>query len=60
MTTEEITLRHKELENQIIGALTIHVKSNAVKVAREQLLNLQRICPHEEGKEVCPYCGVKL
>lgn len=59
MTVEEITTKRHELENTIRNSLTFHVKSDIMKIARNELLTLRETCPHKADEEVCPYCGKK-
>lgn len=59
MNVEEIAARRNELEKIIRYNLTIHTKSDILKVARAELLELQKNCPHKEMTEICPYCGKK-
>lgn len=66
MTNNEVKSRYQELSLELKDALSRMERSDRVFVIRDEIKELQNICPHNNGtydfseQENCPYCGKKF
>lgn len=65
MNIEEIMMERQSLENDLKAALSTMEKKDAIFLIKDELKELQLLCPHstrfnknEENK--CPYCGKEI
>ena len=64
MTTQEIQEKTILLKEQLLYALSTMDKKDDVKNIRNEIKQLQQICPHCDKyaliNNYCPYCGKKV
>ena len=67
MTIEEIMNLRESLERQLILALSNMERKDKIFQIKEELLSLQKQCPHYSAEHSfaiidgkCPYCGRKI
>ena len=66
MDINDIKIRYTNLHHELRQALSKMEKTDAVKIIRDQIKELQRSCPHNDGEfnfsdtKECPYCGKKF
>ena len=66
MDINDIKVKYTNLHHDLKRALATMEKTDAVKVIREQIRELQMACPHDNGEfdfsntKECPYCGKKF
>ena len=63
MDTKDIKVRYNELSAELKKALTTMQRSDRVFAIRDEIKDLQQLCPHNSGSydfsdaAECPYCG---
>lgn len=63
---EAIQADYRELNNMLNDALSHMELSDRIFIIRDEIKELQNICPHDNGsynfsdQESCPYCGKKF
>ena len=63
MDIKEIQARYNNLNHDLRAALSTMEKSDSIFVIRQQIKELQALCPHDDGsfdfttKSSCPFCG---
>lgn len=66
MDINDINVRYKELSAELRKALGIMQRNDRVFAIRDQIKELQGLCPHNNGSfdfstaHECPYCGKKF
>lgn len=64
MNEEQIQSKYQELSQQLRDALATMEYSDKVIVIRDEIKELQNICPHVNKNYAlnhkCPYCGKKI
>jgi len=66
MNTDNIKNKYKELSTELKKALTTMERSDRVFIIRDEIKDLQKLCPHSNGSydfsdsDSCPYCGKKF
>lgn len=67
MSINEIQKQYNDLNYQLQMALSTMEKKDTIKIIRNEIKNLQNICPHKLNDSYdfteaieCPYCGKKL
>lgn len=66
MDINEIKVKYNNLNRDLRQALSTMEKTDAVKIIRDQIKELQIACPHSNGTfdfsndKECPYCGKKF
>lgn len=67
MTMTELISRHEKLSCDLNIALATMERKSTIAEIREELIQLQNICPHFSSEHnftmvdgYCPYCGKKL
>ena len=66
MDINDIKTKYTNLNNDLRKALSTMEKTDAVKIIRDQIRELQLTCPHNNGEfdfskaKECPYCGRKF
>lgn len=66
MTNNEIAEKYYELSLALKDALSRMERSDRVLTIRDEIKELQNMCPHNNGtydfsdQEHCPYCGKKF
>lgn len=63
MNIENIKDKYSELSKELKQALSTMQRSDRVFVIRDEIKDLQTLCPHNNGSfdftttDYCPYCG---
>lgn len=63
MDTKDIKVRYSELSAELKKALTTMQRSDRVFAIRNEIKDLQKLCPHAtdnydfSSSSECPYCG---
>lgn len=63
MNIENIKDKYSELSKELKQALSTMQRSDRVFVIRDEIKDLQALCPHNNGSfdftttDYCPYCG---
>ena len=66
MDTNNIKAKYNQLSAELKQALTTMARSDRVFVIRDEIKDLQKLCPHSNGSydfseaDECPYCGKKF
>ena len=66
MEATEVKKRYNELSAELKKALGKMERSDKIITIRDEIKNLQQLCPHNMGNydfsqsEECPYCGKKF
>ena len=66
MNENEIKSRYQELNEELKDALSTMEYSDMITIIRNQIKELQDICPHNNGAynfttaDKCPFCGKKF
>ena len=66
MNIEGMKGRYNELSKELKQALSTMERSDRVFVIRDEIKELQGLCPHSNGNydfsasDSCPYCGKKF
>lgn len=66
MDTNLIKSKYNELNTELRRALSGMERTDRIFVIRDQIKELQKLCPHNTGSydfsntEECPYCGKKF
>ena len=66
MTNEEVKSKYQKLSVELKEALSHMERSDRVFIIRDEIKELQGMCPHSNGnydfsdQENCPYCGKKF
>ena len=66
MTNNEIAEKYHDLSLALKDALSRMERSDRVLIIRDEIKELQNMCPHNNGsydfseQENCPYCGKKF
>ena len=66
MDINDIKTKYTNHNNDLRKALSTMEKTDAVKIIRDQIRELQLTCPHNNGEfdfsnaKECPYCGRKF
>jgi len=68
MMIDDIISEHIRLNNELLTALSTMEKTNKIFEIRQQLINLQKQCPHmsevynwtSTDGHTCPYCGKNI
>lgn len=66
MNSNDIKVKYQELSSELRDALSTMEKKDRVFVIRDEIKELQNICPHSNdnydfsNQDSCPYCGKKF
>lgn len=66
MDMNTIKNSYEDLSRELRRALSTMEKTDRVINIRQQILDLQKLCPHDNGNydfshsDECPYCGKKF
>ena len=66
MEITEVKRKYNELSSELRKALGKMERSDKIITIRDEIKNLQQLCPHNMGNydfsqsEECPYCGKKF
>ena len=66
MDINTIKTRYTELNKELKQALSTMAKTDRVFVIRDEIKELQKLCPHENDNysfaddDECPYCGKRF
>lgn len=66
MTNTEVKTKYQELSSELKDALSRMERTDRVFVIRDEIKELQSMCPHSNGtydfsdQDNCPYCGKKF
>lgn len=66
MNENDIHARYQKLSEELRSALSTMERSDRVFVIRDEIKELQNMCPHNNGsydfssQDQCPYCGKKF
>lgn len=66
MDAENIKSKYNELSKELKHALSTMERSDRVFTIRDEIKDLQALCPHNMGSydfsetDECPYCGKKF
>ena len=66
MNTDNIQEKYRQLSAELKQALSVMQRSDRVFVIRDEIKDLQKLCPHTNGAydfsnaDACPYCGKKF
>lgn len=66
MNCQDIHEQYKDLQTQLVDALSRMELTDKVICIRGEIIKLQNICPHDNGTysftndAQCPYCGKKF
>ena len=66
MDAENIKSKYNELSKELKRALSTMERSDRVFTIRDEIKDLQALCPHNMGSydfsetDECPYCGKKF
>ena len=66
MTNNEVKAKYQQLSADLKDALSHMERSDRVFLIRDEIKQLQAICPHSNGtydfsdQANCPYCGKKF
>ena len=66
MEATEVKRRYNELSAELKKELGKMERSDRVFIIRDEIKNLQQLCPHNTGNydfsqaDECPYCGKKF
>lgn len=64
MNGEQIQTKYQELSQQLRDALATMEYSDKIKIIRNEIKELQDMCPHitknYDLRYKCPYCGKKI
>lgn len=66
MTNNEVKAKYQELSMELKDALSRMERTDRVFVIRDEIKELQNMCPHSNGnydfsdQDNCPYCGKKF
>ena len=61
-----IKTQYQQLSNELKKALATMERSDRVFLIRDEIKDLQKLCPHSNGSydfsdnDSCPYCGKKF
>ena len=66
MDTNNIKEKYNQLSTELKHALATMARSDRVFIIRDEIKDLQKLCPHSNGSydfsdaNECPYCGKKF
>lgn len=66
MDINDINTQYKQLSADLKKALGVMQRNDRVFAIRDQIKELQKLCPHNNGSfdfstaQECPYCGKKF